>query len=91
MDELYRGLMQMLNLKCEDEHSLTAEMLKYGSEALHLKLLNIFNDLLHSGVFPADWHTTIFRMFPKSDDLQDPSNYQVFRVYEMRHCFHCSF
>ena len=68
MDDLKKALTQLSNLRCCDNDGITAEMIKYSSDAMKTEILKHFNKALHSGEFADDWHHTIFRMLPKDGD-----------------------
>ena len=53
-----------------------AEMIKYASSNMKGKILGCFNDALQGGAFDESWKSTIFKMLPKSENLQEVGNWR---------------
>ena len=72
--ELSSAIGELNNMKCADDTSFVAEMLKHFSLKLQAALVEYFNICLDEGKFDESWYKTIFRMLPKSRNLAMPSN-----------------
>ena len=62
--EMELALKQLSNLRCSDEEGIIAEMLKIASQQMKSKILQCFNDSLHSGCFEESWKHSVFQMLP---------------------------
>ena len=55
-------------------------MLTYSNENIKHEVLKHFNVALHSGVFPENWHHTIFQMLPKDGDTRQLKNWRPIAI-----------
>ncbi len=78
--ELERAIRAMKNRRCGDESGIVAEMFKNASDKLLNCLLQIFNEMLQTGVLEPSWRHTLFKMLPKSGDLQQASNWRPIAI-----------
>ena len=87
--ELLLGLRRMRNGRSMDSTGIVVEMVKVASDMFKQKLLDMFNQLLFTGVIDDMWHTTLFSMLPKSGNLDDPSNWRPIAILPILHkiCF----
>ena len=72
--ELHACLCKLASNKCGDHHGIVAEMLKHGSKLLHTCILYNFNSMLTTGIFPEDWHHTLFKMLLRIGNLNSVDN-----------------
>jgi hypothetical protein len=80
MDELTHVLKKMRNRKSADTANIVVEMIKNAGHAFHSVLLGMYNQILLDGCVPAKWHITVFRMLPKSGNLNEVSNWRPIAI-----------
>ena len=55
-------------------------MIKNAGVPFLLVLVDMYNSVLSTGTTPPNWHTTIFRMLPKSGDLSNANSWRPIAV-----------
>ena len=80
IDELLHVLKKMRNGKSADTSNIVIEMIKYAGDAFHSVLLGMYNQILLDGCVPEKWHITVFRMLPKSGNLNNVSNWRSIAI-----------
>ena len=74
--EVYKAIKRMKVQKSADECGLVAEVLKHAPDFFIHTLVAQFNDLMKTGLVPADWRKTSFKMLPKTMRAKVPSEYR---------------
>ena len=75
-DELELGIKRLKINKACGTDSVTNEMIIHGGHQLYATILILFNRILDSGTYPAEWNTNIIVPIHKSGLKSDPSNYR---------------
>ena len=73
------GIKKLKTGKEKDLVELQAEYLKWGMNTLALRIMKIFNNIIHQG-FPRDWTTSLAIPLCKSGDINNPSNYRKIMI-----------
>jgi len=55
---------------------LMVELFKNSSEIITPKLYILFNSIMNSGIFPAEWGKALICTLHKGGSLNDPKNYR---------------
>ena len=75
-EELIKALRNLKTRKSPGFDGIINEILKFGSHVLIEPLINLFNTVLKSGIFPNNWKKSFLVPVFKSGDQSDPSNYR---------------
>ena len=75
-DELLMAIKRLKANKPADEKGFVAELLHFASDDFQDRVLELFNDLMHSPQVPVDWRKTIFNMLPKHGRAKVPAEYR---------------
>ena len=81
--ELQLAFKQLRKGKCADRHNVLLEMLFHGGYHLHATMLDLFNNILHTGLLPSTWREIEFIMLPKGDDLSDVNNWRPIAILDV--------
>ena len=51
-------------------------MFRFANDEILVRLMDIFNRMIHSGVLESNWQSTFFTMLSKSGEKKDPGNWR---------------
>ena len=80
IDELVHVLKKMRNGKSADTSSIVIEMINHGGDTFRSMLLGMYNQISSDGCVSEKWHITVFRMLPKSRNLNEMSNWRPIAI-----------
>ena len=87
LKEMLWALRKIGNSRGADKSNVVVEMIKYSSIVFQSVLLKFYNDILHHGKIPENWHVAIFSMLPKSGNLECPSNWRPIAILPILYNF----
>ena len=80
MHEFTSAMWSMSLNKAADQDNIVPEMVRFGSKELRQRILQEYNRMLNDGIFDESWYSTIFRMLPKTCDLNDVTNWRPIAI-----------
>ena len=78
--EIIEEISKLKNNKAVCFDRITNEILKAGKLVIAKPLLNLFNSILSSTLYPSDWKIDILTPLHKSGDKSEPNNYRGLAV-----------
>jgi hypothetical protein len=79
-EEIIKCIRQLKSGKSSGTDSIKNEMLKVATPYIMCHLVKLFNSILNSGKFPANWSHSLITPFHKSGKMEDPNNYRGIAV-----------
>jgi hypothetical protein len=80
--EVAKAITSMKTGKASDSYGISAEHIKYGGKGVVLSLLELFNSILNSTVYPEAFRIgTISPIYKKGKkNIQNPDNYRKITI-----------
>lgn len=76
MEELIKNIKSLKSKKAAGPDMINNGMIKSAGTYFHRLLLNIYNKILSTGIYPNIWKSSIITKIFKSGDVNIPSNYR---------------
>lgn len=79
-EEIIKCIRQLKSGKSSGTDGIKNEMLKVATPYIMCHLVKLFNSILNSGKFPANWSHSLITPVHKSGKMDDPNNYRGIAV-----------
>lgn len=79
-EEIIKCIRQLKSGKSSGTDGIKNKMLKVATPYIMCHLVKLFNSILNSGKFPANWSHSLITPIHKSGKMEDPNNYRGIAV-----------